>query len=122
MYTFKHALTQEVAYNSVLLERRKLLHESTGKAIESMFADQLDDYLSDLAHHYSRSNNAAKAIEYLQRAGEPAMKRSGSTPEAVAQLSAALDLVKSLPSSPERDQRETSLRMTLRALLLYADD
>jgi predicted ATPase len=122
VYTFKHALTQEVAYNSVLLERRKLLHESTGKAIESMFADQLDDYLSDLAHHYSRSNNAAKAIEYLQRAGEQAMKRSGSTPEAIAQLSAALDLVKSLPSSPERDQRETSLRMTLRALLLYADD
>ena len=43
-YTFKHALTQEVAYNSVLIERRKLLHERAGQAIESLFAEQLDDH------------------------------------------------------------------------------
>jgi len=121
-YTFKHALTQEVAYNSVLVERRKLLHERAGQALESMFAEQLDDYLGELAHHYARSNNVAKAVEYLQRAGELAMKRSGNSAEAMAQLSAALDLVKSLPQSPARDQREAGLRMTLRALLLYEDD
>ena len=121
-YTFKHSLTQEVAYGSVLVERRKLLHERAGQALESMYADQLDDNLGELAHHYSRSNNVAKAAEYLQRTGELAMKRSGSTAEAIAQLSAALDLVKSMPSSPEREQRETNLRMTLRALLLYDDE
>jgi predicted ATPase len=52
-YTFKHALTQEVAYNSLLAERRKLLHERTGQALESMFAEQLDDHLGQLAHHYN---------------------------------------------------------------------
>ena len=57
-YIFKHALTQEVAYNSVLIERRKQLHERAGQALESMFADQLDDHLNELAHHYSRSDNA----------------------------------------------------------------
>ena len=53
-YVFKHALTQEVAYSSLLNERRKLLHERTGQAVESMFAEQLDDHLDELARHYSR--------------------------------------------------------------------
>jgi class 3 adenylate cyclase len=72
-YVFKHALTQEVAYNSLLIERRKQLHERAGQAIESIFAGQLDDHLSQLAHHYSHSDNADKAIDYLQRAGHRAL-------------------------------------------------
>jgi predicted ATPase len=75
-YIFKHALTQEVSYNSLLIERRKLLHERTGQALESMFAGQLDDHLDELAHHYSRSDNVEKAVEYLGRAGQQAMRRS----------------------------------------------
>ena len=59
-YIFKHALTQEVAYNSLLVERRKLLHERAGQALESMFAGQLEDHLDELAHHYSRSENSAR--------------------------------------------------------------
>ena len=59
-YVFKHALTQEVAYNSLLIERRKLLHERVGQAMESMFADQLDDHHRELAHHYSRSKNVRR--------------------------------------------------------------
>jgi predicted ATPase len=50
-YTFKHALTQEVVYNALLGERRKLLHERAGLALDSMFAGQLDDHLDELAHH-----------------------------------------------------------------------
>jgi predicted ATPase len=61
-YVFKHALTQEVAYNALLIERRKLFHERAGLALESMFAEQLEDHLDDLAHHYSRSDNIGKAI------------------------------------------------------------
>src|SRR5439155_6471169 len=49
-YVFKHALTQEVAYNSLLIERRKQLHELAGRALESIFADQIDDHLTQLAH------------------------------------------------------------------------
>jgi predicted ATPase len=75
-YTFKHALTQEVAYNSVLAERRKLLHERAGLGLESMFAGQLDDHLDELTHHYSRSDNVSKAVEFLGRAGQQAMQRS----------------------------------------------
>src|SRR5713226_3475936 len=56
-YIFKHALTQEVAYNALLIERRKLLHERAGLALESMFPGQLEDHLDELAHHYSRSDN-----------------------------------------------------------------
>jgi hypothetical protein len=59
-YIFKHALTQEVAYNSVLVERRKQLHESVGQAIELLYSDSLDDHLPDLAHHFSRSGNRGK--------------------------------------------------------------
>src|SRR5713226_479503 len=75
-YTFKHALTQEVAYNSLLIERRKLLHERAAVAIEMLYVDQLDDHLSDLAHHFERSRNAGKALEYLGRAAQQAERRS----------------------------------------------
>src|ERR1700686_5330598 len=76
-YTFKHALTQEVAYNSVLIERRRLLHERTGDAIEALFKERIDDHLAELAHHYSRTANTRKAVEYLCRAASQAPARSG---------------------------------------------
>ena len=75
-YVFKHALTQEVAYNSLLIERRKKLHEDAGRALESLFAEQLDDHLTQLAHHYSHGDNIEKAVEYLGRAGQQALRRS----------------------------------------------
>jgi class 3 adenylate cyclase len=56
-YVFKHALTQEVAYNSVLLERRKILHERIGGALETLYASSIDEHLAELAHHYGRSAN-----------------------------------------------------------------
>jgi len=68
-YTFKHALTQEVAYNSVLIKYRQQLHERIGAAIEWRYSESLDDHLSDLAHHYIRSPNVAKAATYQNRAG-----------------------------------------------------
>ncbi len=58
-YIFKHALTQEVAYNSVLLERRRLLHEHAGSAMETLFADRLEDHLAELAHHYEPQRQCA---------------------------------------------------------------
>ena len=111
-YVFKHALTQEVAYNSVLVERRKQLHERAGLALESMFAEQLDDHLGDLAHHYRRSDNITKAVEYLGQAGQRAQQRSAHA-DAVGSLSAAIDLLKKLPDSPERIQRELLLQLAV---------
>src|SRR5208337_1204434 len=91
-YTFKHALTQEVAYNSLLIERHKLLHERAGLALEAMFPGQLDDHLDELAHHYSRSGNLAKAVGYLGRAGQQALQRSAYA-DAISSLSAGLNLL-----------------------------
>jgi predicted ATPase len=111
-YIFKHSLTQEVAHNALLIERRKLLHERAGLALESMFAEQLDDHLGDLAHHYSCSDNVAKAVEYLERAGQRALQRSAYA-DAISSLSAAIDLLQRLPDSPERIQRELLLQLTV---------
>jgi len=68
-YLFKHALTQEVAYNSVLLERRKALHEQTAQAIEQLYHERLEEHYDDLAHHYQRSGNTEKAIGHCQLNG-----------------------------------------------------
>src|SRR4029434_4531420 len=54
-YFFKHTLTQEVAYGTVLQERRKALHERTAQALEVLYAASLEEHYSDLAHHYTRS-------------------------------------------------------------------
>ena len=116
-YIFKHALTQEVAYNSLLIGRRKLLHERVGQALESMFAEQLDDHLSQLAHHFRRSDNVSKAVEYLGRAGQQALRRSAYA-DAITSLTAALDLLQRLPDSPERVQRELRLQLALGPALI----
>jgi len=116
-YVFKHALTQEVAYNSLLIERRKLLHERAGQALESMFAGQLDDHLTQLAHHYSRSDNISKAVEYLGRAGQQALQRSVHV-EAISSFTAAIDLLQRLPESPERNQGELVIQQALGTALI----
>ena len=56
-YTFKHALTHDVAYNSLLTERRKLLHERTAQSIEALYPERLEDHLTELAYHFERSGN-----------------------------------------------------------------
>jgi predicted ATPase len=116
-YVFKHALTQEVAYNSLLIERREQLHERAGKALESLFADQLDDHLTQLAHHYSHSDNIEKAVEYLGRAGQQAVQRSAN-PDAITSLTLAIDLLNKLPEGPERDQQELTLQLALGPALI----
>jgi class 3 adenylate cyclase/predicted ATPase len=111
-YIFKHALTQEVAYSLLLVERRKLIHERAGKALESMFPDQLDDHLIELAHHYRLSDNVTKAIEYLGRVGQQALQRCAPA-DATRSLAAAIDVLARLPDSAERIQRELPLELAL---------
>jgi predicted ATPase/class 3 adenylate cyclase len=110
-YTFKHALTQEVAYNAVLLERRRGLHERAAQAIEGLFPERLSEHYNTLAHHYRRSGNTAKAVDYLQRAGQQAVERS-SYGDAISHLTAALDLLTTLPESRERSQQELAIQIT----------
>jgi predicted ATPase len=75
-YIFKHALTQEVAYNSLLLKRRKEIHERIGRAIEGLYAQRLEEYYELLAYHYIRSDNKEKAVEYLDLANQKTAKGS----------------------------------------------
>jgi predicted ATPase len=111
-YTFKHALTQEVAYNALLLERRRGLHERTGQAIEALFPYRLEEHYGELAHHYSRSGNAGKAVEYLRLAGQQAMQRSAYA-ETISHVTTALELLVTLPDTMERAERELALQLTL---------
>jgi len=109
-YTFKHALTQEVALGSVLNERRKELHLRTAAAIESLYAERLEDRYTELAHHYGRAGDAAKAVKYLHLAGEQAAQRAAYS-EAEAYLDAGLERVRTLPESPERSRAELRIQI-----------
>src|SRR5262249_21814285 len=107
-YIFKHALTQEVAYSSLLMERRKALHEQTAQAIEYLYHDRLDEHYDELAHHYQRSGNTEKAVTYLRKAGQQAVQRSAYV-EAITHLTTALELLNTLPDTRERAQQELIL-------------
>ena len=116
-YTFKHALTQEVAYDSVLIERRRQIHERTAAAIEELFASTLDDHVADLANHYSRSGNVAKAVDYLRRAAEQARTRSAYG-DAIRYAREAIALIPTLPESAERDRQELKTLVLMGPLLV----
>jgi class 3 adenylate cyclase/tetratricopeptide (TPR) repeat protein len=109
-YTFKHALTHDAAYNSLLTERRKLLHERTAQAIEVVYSQRLEDHYAELAYHYRSSDNAAKAVEYLCLAGEQAIDR-GSYSQALANVEPALRLIGRLPKGEERLRAELGVRL-----------
>ncbi|MGD9604406.1 MAG: adenylate/guanylate cyclase domain-containing protein [Gammaproteobacteria bacterium] len=87
-YLFKHALTQEVAYQSLLVERRRELHQRIAEVIEALYVRELEDHYASLAHHFGRSGDVEKALEYLERAGLQAA-RQAAMGEAVTHLSQA---------------------------------
>jgi class 3 adenylate cyclase len=77
-WVFKHALTQEAIYESILLRERRELHGTVAAAIESMYAERLADFYGMLAYHYSRAESLAKAEEYLFKAGADAARAAAS--------------------------------------------
>src|SRR5262249_24790060 len=66
-YMFKHALTHDVAYQSVLARRRRALHRTIGLAIEELYADRLEEHYETLAHHFARAEEWQRALDYHQR-------------------------------------------------------
>jgi tetratricopeptide (TPR) repeat protein len=107
-YVFKHALTQEVAYNSLLLKKRKEIHEEIGRIIEALYSDRLEEHYELLAYHYRRSANADKAVQYLSLANQKAEKLNAME-EAKAYFDEALALLDTLPETEENRQRRISL-------------
>ena len=116
-YTFKHALTQEVAYESLLTTRRQALHAAAGQALEMLYAPRLEDAYERLAYHYARTDNVAKAVAYLTRVAEKAARHSAHV-EAISHLTQALELLQRLPATPERNQQELPLHLALGASLI----
>jgi tetratricopeptide (TPR) repeat protein len=108
-YVFKHALTQDVAYNSLLNETRRMLHERTARAIERLHAHGLEQHYADLAHHYLHGMDSEKAVHYARLAAEQAVSRAAYA-EASKLIAAALKLLSSLPNEPKRIRGELALR------------
>ena len=97
-YIFKHALTQEVAYNSLLIKRRKEIHEKIGRAIEDLYAGRLEEFYEVLAYHYLKSPRVEKALEYLRLSAEKAVG-SNSLWEALRFRNESLILLKRMPET-----------------------
>jgi predicted ATPase len=113
---FKHALSQQVAYGSALQERRKVLHERIGRALESQFAAIAETQPELIAHHFTEAGLAAEAIPHWKHAGERAVQR-GSNAEAITYVTRGLSLLEKLTQETDRqDQREHHHR-AIRALL-----
>ncbi|MBV8771964.1 MAG: AAA family ATPase [Deltaproteobacteria bacterium] len=115
-YAFKHALTQEVAYGSLLVDRRRTLHKKVAAAIETVYQEQVDQHVSELAHHYQQGGDVEKAVHCLKRAAEQIAQRS-AVAEAHGQLNDAITLLRTLPPSQARDRIELGLHTALATLL-----
>jgi class 3 adenylate cyclase/tetratricopeptide (TPR) repeat protein len=120
-YTFKHALTHEVAYGSLLQERRRALHARIVEAMEGLSADRLTDQVERLAHHAVRSELWDKALAYCRQAGGRAAARSAYR-EAVAYFEQALVALEHLPECYDALAQAIDLRLELRNALLPLDE
>lgn len=116
-YTFKHALTHEVTYGTLLQDRRKVLHARIVGAIERTYPDRLTEHVERLANNAVRGELWEKAVAYLRQAGTKAFARSANR-EAVAYLERALEVVEHLPESRETREQAIDLRLDLRNPLI----
>jgi hypothetical protein len=112
VYTFKHALVQDAAYDSLLKARRQELHGKIANVIEGRWPQIEATEPELLAHHYTEAKLLPKAIPLWQKAGSLALGHMALT-EAIAHLNKGLELVAALPPSAERDGAELNLRTLL---------
>jgi class 3 adenylate cyclase/tetratricopeptide (TPR) repeat protein len=116
-YTFKHALTHEVTYGSLLADRRRALHATVVEMVERVYAGRLAEHVDQLAHHALRGEVWDKAVTYFRQAGAKAAARSAYR-EAVACLEQALTALPHLPGTQGRLEEAIDLRFDLRTSLL----
>jgi class 3 adenylate cyclase/tetratricopeptide (TPR) repeat protein len=115
-YTFKHALTHEVAYSGLLHERRRDIHARIVEAIETLYAGRLGEQVERLADHARRGELWAKALPYLRKAGTKAVERPANR-EALALFEQALEVLTHLPESRETLEQAVDLRFDIRNAL-----
>jgi class 3 adenylate cyclase/tetratricopeptide (TPR) repeat protein len=116
-YTFKHALTHEVAYGELTHDRRRAIHARIVDAIETVYANRVEDHVERLAHHAFRGEVWEKAVKYLREAGQRAFARSANV-EAVKLWEQALEATDQLPEGQNRARQAIDTRLDLRGPLL----
>jgi predicted ATPase/class 3 adenylate cyclase len=115
-YVFKHALTREVVYNSLLLKRKAGIHEAIGKTIEDLYPDRLEEFFEMLAYHSFRGEDWQRAQRYNRQAGLKALSFSAYE-EAQSYFEKALESLNKLSRTRERILQEIDLRFNMRAAL-----
>ncbi len=123
-YIFKHALTQEVAYGSLLLKRRKEIHGRIGRAIEEINPERLEELYEMLAYHYSNSDHLEKAVYYLKLSGHKAMRRF-SPLEAFRFYKDAIGILKRMDDTDQNKKERIEITLLMAfpmRLLAYSED
>jgi class 3 adenylate cyclase/predicted ATPase len=110
--TFKHALIQEAAYQSLLKRTRQRYHQQIAQVLEAQFPEAVETQPELVAHHYTEAGLYEQAIGYWHTAGQRVLRRSASM-EAIGHLTKGLGLVQMLPDTPTRAQHELDLQMAL---------
>jgi predicted ATPase len=118
-YGFIHALYQEVLYERVTAGQRVGLHRRIGEREEQAYGDRAREIAAELAMHFEQGKSYRRAVRYHQLAGENALRRAAHV-EAIAHLRKGLELLTTLPDTPERSQQELALQTTLGAVLIGA--
>jgi class 3 adenylate cyclase len=111
-YIFRHALTQEVAYHSLLSKRRKEIHERIGEAIEKLYPGRLDEHYERLAYHYKKSNDPEKAIRFMSLVAKKAVDRFANQ-EAMTFCEEGLEILDQLDDTQERRQLRSEIELLL---------
>jgi predicted ATPase len=118
-YTFKHALIQDAAYQSLLRSTRQQHHQRIAQALEAQFPETVTTQPELVAQHYTAAGCTEQAVVYWQRAGEHASDRSANV-EAISHCTAGIELLKPLPATPEHTQQALTLYIALGAALQMA--
>ena len=108
VYTFKHTLTQEVTYTSLLRPQQRQYHARLAQVLVEQFPEMVAQQPAEAARHYTAAELPAQAVPYWQRAGQQAVERVALV-EAVSHFTHGLDLLCTLPETPERHQQELTL-------------
>jgi class 3 adenylate cyclase/predicted ATPase len=116
-YMFKHTLIQEAAYQSLLKSTRQHYHRQIAQVVEERFSEIVETQPELLAHHYTEAGLNAQAVGYWQRAGERAVRGSANL-KTISHLTKGLEVLRTLPDTPERIQHELVLQITLGPALI----
>jgi predicted ATPase len=116
-YLFKHALVQDTAYESLLRSTRQGYHHRIAEVLEERFPETAETQPELLAYHFTTSGRNERAVSYWQRAGQHASDRSANL-EAISHCTTGLELLKTLPETPEHTQQSLTLHITLGVSLL----